>query len=130
MKYSINCKEPMNKSKNNLIMTPQTINKKIKKCKLHNNKNIKLELITKNTSHNKKGGIETLLAKMEKEKEKEKEKQQTDISKNNIIKEKLQLLDNLKKKEKEYLLKIREKKKALTNEINFFKKKLDINEEG
>jgi hypothetical protein len=74
----------MNKSKNNLIMTPQTINKKIKKCKLHNNKNIKLELITKNTSHNKKGGIETLLAKMEKEKEKEKEKKDKNDKSRNV----------------------------------------------
>ena len=48
----------------------------------------------------------------------------------NIINEKLKKLDSLKKKEKEYLIKMKEKQKKLQDEINLFRKKTNISEEG
>ena len=112
------------------LISPQISKKKLKKFKIHNNKKLKVELMTKKNVMAKKGGVERLLEKIEKEKEMEKMKQQTSISTNNIINEKIKRLDSLKKKEKEYLLKIKEKKKKLKNEINLFIKKSEISDKG
>ena len=126
-------KESINKSKIHSVYatpSPQASKKKIKNFKIHNNKSIKVELMTKKNVIPKKVGVDIVLEKIEKKKEMEKLKQQTNISSNNIINEKLKKLDSLKRKEKEYLLKIKEQKKKLQNEINLFRKKTNLSEEG
>ena len=151
-----NNKDEKNDSRNDSVLnSPHTSKKKIKKLKMHNNnKNIKVELVTKKSGNQKKSGVEFLLAKIEKQKEKEKEKgkgkvkekekekekdkdkdkdkinRQSNISNVNDLKKKLAKLNSLKKKEDEYLSKINEKKKKLQKEINLFKAKNNINDEG
>ena len=142
---SINYKEILNKNKSNqMLVSPRGNKKKPKKFKCHNNMNFKAELISKKSSFRKQNCIDTLLLKIGKEKEKEKEMGQfkkTQIEKKNtihleinnkthIIEKKIKKLDSLKKKEKEYLMKIRKEKKRLQNEINLFKRKTNISEEG
>jgi hypothetical protein len=64
-----NNKEVLNDSKNDsILLSPHTSKKKIKKFKIHNNKNIKVELITKKSGNQKRSGVDFLLAKLEKEK--------------------------------------------------------------
>ena len=130
----INYREILNKNKNNLLVSPIPSLKKSKKFKVHNNKNIKVQLMTKKVGVQKKGGYEKIIEyqKKEKEKEMEKLKQETNvgIGKTKIINKKLQKLDSLNRIEKEYLSKIRDKKKKLQNEINIFRKNTNISEEG
>ena len=127
----ISFKETQNKSpKNILVVTPQISKKKKKILKINNSKNIRFELMTKKNAMPKKGGVEQLLAKIEKEQKMEKLKQETNIENMNIINEKIKKLDNLKKKEMEYLKKINERKKKIQNEINLFRKKTNISDEG
>ena len=128
----INYKDGLNKSKSNsILISPKTSTKKIKKFRVHNSRNIKVELMTKKTGNQKRGGVDKLIQKIEKEKEMERIKQQqTNIGNMNIINEKLKKLDSLKKKEKEYLIKMKEKKKKIQDEINLFRKKTNISEEG
>ena len=95
----INYKDALNKSKSNsILISPKTSAKKIKRFKVHNSRNIKVELMTKKSGNQKKGGVEKLIQKIEKEKELERMKQQTNIGNLNIINEKLKKLDSLKKK--------------------------------
>ena len=89
--------------------------------------------MTKKSGKQKNEGVDKLIEKIEKEKEMEKLKQLTNIGNNinnNVINQKLQKLDSLKKKEKEYLSKIKEKKKKIQNEIYLFKKMTNISDEG
>ena len=127
----INYKDGLNKSKSNsILVSPKTSTKKIKRFKVHNSRNIKVELMTKKSGNQKRGGVDKLIQKIEKEKELERIKQQTNIGNMNIINEKLKKLDSLKKKEKEYLMKMKEKQKKIQDEINLFRKKTNISEEG
>ena len=128
---NINYQENISNNKNKILRSPTITAKKIKKFKVHNSKNIKFELMTKKVGIQKKGGYEKIMEyqKKEKEKEMEKLKQTTNLANTNFIKEKMKRLDSLNRKEKKYLLKIKERKKKLQNEINIFRKNTNISEE-
>ena len=109
----------INKNKNrNLLLSPQSINPKTKKFKFPN-KLVKLELMTKKNNMNKKGGVETILERMKNEKEKEK-----------ILGEKFKKLINIRKREKEYISRMNQKKKKLRQEIELFKKNNNISDDA
>ena len=106
------------KNKNLMLLSPQISNKKIKKFKFPN-KIPKLELVTKkNNISVKKGGVENIFQKIAKEKEKGK-----------VLEEKLKKLDNIKRKEKEYISRMDQKKKKLKHEIELYKKNNNISDE-
>ena len=121
----------INSINNSFIVSPHESKKKLKKFKNHINKSIKFELMTKKSGNQKKNVVNELLAKIEKEKI-ERQKQQTHLenNNNNVINEKLQKLDSLKRLEKEYLLKIKKKKEKIKDEIKIFNKKTNISDEG
>ena len=108
-----------NKNKNLVMFSPQISNKKIKKFKFPK-KVSKLELFTKKTSaKEKKGGVENIFERVKKEKEKEK-----------ILGEKLKKLENIKKREREYILRIAQKKKKIKHEIEIYKKNNNISDDA
>ena len=126
IQYLTNYKEILNKSKSySIIFSPHSSKKKIKKFKIHNNKNIKVELMTKKNNFPKKSGVENILEKIEKEKL----KQTLNITNFTVINEKIKKLNNLKKKEEEFIIKINEEKKQLKKEINLCKIKKNLNGE-
>jgi hypothetical protein len=107
-----------NKNKNLLLLSPQYTNQKFKKFKFPN-KLIKLELMTKKNNMTKKSGVETILERMKNEKEKER-----------ILGDKFKKLINIKKREKEYISKMNQKKKKLKQEIELFKKNNNISDDA
>ena len=105
--------------KNLVLLSPQySSNKKFKKFKFPA-KVQKLELITKKNNMNKKSGVETILERIGKEKEKER-----------ILCEKLKRLDNMKKREKEYIFKMNQKRKKLKQEIELYKRNHNISDDA
>ena len=105
--------------KNLVLLSPQySSNKKFKKFKFPA-KVQKLELITKKNNMNKKSGVETILERIGKEKEKER-----------ILCEKLKRLDNMKKREKEYIFKMNQKRKKLKQEIELYKRNNNISDDA
>ena len=107
-----------NKNKNLLLLSPQYTNQKFKKFKFPN-KLVKLELMTKKNNMTKKSGVETILERMKNEKEKER-----------ILGDKFKKLINIKKREKEYISKMNQKKKKLKQEIELFKKNNNISDDA
>ena len=106
----------ISKAKNRMIYSPQFSNKKVKKFKFPN-KMLKLELLSKKTNTNQKGGVETILERVKKEKQKEK-----------ILGEKLRKLDNIRKREREYITRMNIKKKKIKQEIELYKKNNNISD--
>ena len=106
----------ISKAKNRMIYSPQFSNKKVKKFKFPN-KMLKLELLSKKSNTNQKGGVETILERVKKEKQKEK-----------ILGEKLRKLDNIRKREREYITRMNIKKKKIKQEIELYKKNNNISD--
>ena len=102
-----------NKKGNLMMYSPQLSNKKIKKFKFP--KVLKLDFVSKKTGQNKNGGVGTIYQRVEK-----------DIENEKILGYKLRKLNNIKKKEREYMTRMNQKKKKLRQEIELYKKNNNI----
>ena len=105
-----------NKKGNLMIYSPQLSNKKIKKFKFP--KVLKLDLVSKKTGQNKNGGVGTIYQRVEK-----------DIENEKILGYKLRKLNNIKKKEREYMTRMNQKKKKLRQEIELYKRNNNISDD-
>jgi hypothetical protein len=113
-----------NKKNNNSVLIPRHVQRK--KLKKNNKRSIKFDLINKKSSIKKKKGVEFLLEKIEKEKEEQKLKK-SNFTNLNSVNEKLKK-SQLFKKEDEFLIKDKIKKRKSHANINIFRTKLSEKE--
>ena len=104
------------KNINTMLLSPQVSNKKLKKC-MFPNKMLKLELMTKKSQLKKKGGADIILEKIK-----------TKNEKKNFLDIKMKKLEYIEKREREYISKLKRRKKKIKKEIEIYKMNNNISE--